>query len=189
MICLNTRKALYTLLGGVIVMAAETIKNTQEQLTDYRENKQIEEPNRGMLDNISPILYAFGWLIVSYAIASDSEGRLSMQPKTYLSFATAAGIVMSVMQMKKLMKDTDREIPIHLPLIFSGCWLILGYAAGMGRPGINRLLGLLAAGMVISSVFVMLPWQREKQVVDGPGKDLFTMAWGALTLANSIIIN
>lgn len=181
MICLNTRKALYTLFGGLIVMGANTMIHTQEQLTTYRSDN-----DKGMLNKIIHVLYAVGWLIVAYAIGSDNEGSLGMRPKTCLSFATIAGIIMSVIQMKK-MKENDTEIPMHLPLIFAGSWLILGYTVGMGRPGINRLLGLFSSALIIVNMFVTLPWQREKGVVDGPGKELSALAWVALSLANSMI--
>ena len=171
----NKKSLMSTLLGASLVIGGVVIKNTLEQL------KTPKHP----LSKVGLGLFIIGWVIVAYATGnSGSKSRNKM----FIAFSSAAGIVYSVMSMKKAMAS-GMPMPMMYPAIFAGSWLTLGYTVGMGKGGFfntSTILGLLAAGMVLLGMMVVLPWQRKNKVVDGPGMPLFVAAWGLLAAGNAL---
>lgn len=180
MITLNPRKFYYTLFGGLIVMFAVTIKNSQEQFQG--ENEQIEF----IMSKLGPLLFLAGWIFVAYAVGSDGNGTMLFNKKSILSVLSSTGVVISVMRMKSLMSN-EEVVPYYLPGLFAVSWIILGFTTGIGRSNKNKIFGLLASALVIGSMLFVLPWQRKNNVIDGPGKDMFALAWVSLAAANSMV--
>lgn len=175
---LNARPFRYTVLGAVLVITGVVLKNSLEQL----------KTPKSTLSSVGMICFVTGWAIIAYSTATATARNGT---KTVLSFATSAGIVFAVMQMKKAMSNGGK-VPMIYPAIFAGCWLLLGYTLGIGwgsgKGGWNShtTLGVLAAVMVLVSMMVLLPWQRKKGVIDGPGLPLFVGAWVLIAFANSM---
>lgn len=173
---LDARAFRYSLLGAVLVITGVVLKNTFEQL---------KIPNHILGKVVGMTSFVLGWMIIAYSTATATR----VNPiKTFLSFATAAGIVFAVMQMKKYMADGVSP-PIIYPIMFAASWLLLGYTMGMGWGGSwnsHTTMGVLAGIMVLISMMGVLPWQRKKSVIDGPGLPLFVGAWVLITFANSM---
>jgi hypothetical protein len=75
---------------------------------------------------------------------------------------------------------------MYLPLIFAVSWIVLGFGVGNHLSGMAKYWGLLASALVLTSMMHILPHQRSKSNVDGPGAYMFALAWGILILVNSM---
>jgi hypothetical protein len=92
-------------------------------------------------------------------------------------WGASLGVVVAVMAMKKFKGILPMPV---VGALFMLSWLVLGYASN------KKMMGLLASLMVILSMVVVLPKQRELCVVDGPGYALlFPFAWVVLMVANN----
>ena len=127
---------------------------------------------------IGMALFASGWALTGYSLGYEKENKLI---NFYLPCAAILG---SVMMMKKYMSQ-GKSPPMMFPLIFAGAWAFLGYNTGNHLEGDMQYGGLVAAGLVLLSMMVTLPFQRKHNIVDGPGMPFFVIAWGILILMNS----
>lgn len=166
----DMKKFQFTSAAAGMILAGVVIKNTYEQMGE-------SESPVGMY--VGPALFVGGWTFLAYALSMTQGGKLVFTDRrTQIFFACAAGIVGSVMLMKQHMKD-GKQPPVYLKVIFAACWLLLGYSMT------NNIVGLIAAGLVLVSMLVVLPWQRKEGIVDGPGMPLFTAAWALIIYASS----
>lgn len=174
MLTLNTKKFSLLSLGALLVIAGVVLKNSAEQLG---------KPNHSVAKPLGMVAFVVGWLIVAYSVAITRGGKLQWNKRTLMAFGTAFGIVYAVVQMKKYMVKGQKP-PMIFPALFAGSWLLLGYVTGNlnGTTG----LGLLAAITVLVSMMGVLPWQRKKKVIDGPGMPMFVIGWILLALSNSM---
>ena len=120
--------------------------------------------------------FLVGWVAVAYILTAKKK---NVTVKTTI-WILASLIVASAMA-KKMYKMKGKSPPAILPLIFAASWMVLGWTAG-------REIGLVAAAAIVISMLVLLPMQRKKQVVDGPGMALFTLGWTLLMYSNATYI-
>jgi hypothetical protein len=165
----DMKKFKFTSVSASLILAGVVIRNTYKQLG------QTQSP----IMYLGPALFVCGWAALAYSLSMTPGGRIVFTDKrTIIFFACAAGIVTSVMLMNKHINEA-KVPPIYLPIIFGACWLLLGYSMT------NNTIGLAAAGLVIVSMLIVLPWQRKNNVVDGPGMSLFTIALSMIVYAAS----
>lgn len=167
---INNTKFLSTLFGGMLVLGGVVSKNSSEQtpLLGQAVNKYL-----------GPVLFVLGWFIVAYSISDLHNFIPQLTMKSAQSFLAAIMIVISVLQMKNLMKK-GIEIPKYLPGLFTAGWILLGVTIG-------NVYSALATIFVLVSMLFLLPLQRHHCVVDGPGMPLFTIAWFLLAFGNGLV--
>jgi hypothetical protein len=166
---LNIELFTQTSTAAAMVIFGVVTKNTLEQLGF---------PNHVPGKMIGMGLFIIGWILTAYALSNGKDNKL-------MYYIPSALIVGTVMMMKKSMAE-GKKPPIIFPILFAGAWLMLGYYATNHLPNEWKYIGLLASGFVLLSMLITLPWQRENNIVDGPGMPLFIIAWGILVIANSL---
>ncbi len=161
-----------TILGALLVIGGVVAKNSEEQLK--------RAPTL-----FGPAMFALGWLLVAHAISRNKANKGKGAVKLATPFLASALIFGSVMAMKAAMKKkpagTKGRVPMFLPLLFVAGWLLLAFSISQ-----NRLIAFGAAALVFAAMLFFLPKQREKNVVDGPGMVLFTLAWVGIVYANVV---
>lgn len=155
-------------VGALMIISAVHLKNSYEQLG-------IGNSMLGMA------LFVIGWVIVGYSVGSGPLNEFQFSAKLIISLLCAAGIVLSVMQIKG---GAGGAI---FPIIFAGSWIVLGILSGLDKPLINKIFGLAAPAFVLLSMMLVLPWARNNNVVDNPGFSLFFMGWISLIFANAYL--
>jgi hypothetical protein len=109
-------------------------------------------------------LYVFGWLFVGYNF------QQSMPENAMIFWPAIVGIVASSI-VYSITPDTN--IQYVCLALYGISWMILGYFASNHLPGLNKWIGLLAAGFaILSSPFMSTPF----------GISGFTTAMGIMTI-------
>jgi len=166
---LNVELLSQTSLAAAMVIFGVVTKNSLEQMgmANHMPGKMI-----GMG------LFLLGWILTAYTLSKGKQNKL-------ICFALPSTLIVgSVMMMKKYMME-GKNPPMVFPLIFAASWAMLGYNASNHLSGNMRYAGLVAAGLVLLSMLMILPYQRKNNIIDGPGMPLFVIAWGILVLVNS----
>lgn len=166
------RKFYLLLVGGLIIQVAVSVKNSLEKL-------KMEDPKVGL---VAKGAFVLGWLIVAYSI-SLSGNKLPLRLKTLLAFGGAAAVVAGVFHVKsskKAGKEPNKIISMGFPV----GWVLLMFALLMGS-GKKKTLAILAVALVLGSMMFVIPYQRDRCMVDGPGYNMFVNAWWLLALANN----
>ena len=166
----DTTHLIKLVVGATAVVSGVVAKNTATQV-----KPRILSP---VLNLSGMILFTLGWVIVAYLIGEKQQD--SGKILTYLS---TGAIWFSASQMRSKM-DKKEPVPMALPILFVLGWVTLGWIADLTT---NKRLGVAAAGLVVLSMLVFLPWQRKRCIVDGPGMALFAAAWSIIILINSIV--
>lgn len=170
MVQFSDRKLLMSLIAGGLVQLGVAAKNSSEQASGLP----------GALPNLGKLLFVGGWILTAYAIAGMKRNR-----KSLLAYGGAVTVLVVVMQMKKLMAE-KKKIGAHLPLGFIAGWMMVAYSIAGTSFGRRGQLAYAAVGLVLLSMMGVLPWQRKNCAVDGPGMNMFNMAWVLLAAANSL---
>lgn len=168
-----TRKFFLMLIGGLIIQSAVVVKNSMETLkiTDER----VEMGGKGV--------FIFGWMIVVYSIAIRDSKLPLLNFSTLFAIAGAVAVVVGVFHVKeskKVGKKPDKMLAMLFPVGWVG--ICLGILCGNTK---NRMFAVLGTGLVLSSMMLVLPFQREKCLIDGPGYPFFVNAWWILAIANN----
>ena len=171
-----------TAVGAISVISGVVIKNSKDRLpADSKVYDYVSDKN---LDRLGLGLFGGGWLWTAHMLSDSDWGT-----KSLLSFGASLMILVVVMMMKNKMK-TGENVPTYLPVMFSMAWLLLGYSLGILRGGgfnkNSRNAGIFASVLVILSMLMVLPYQREHGIVDGPGMPMFAGAWGIISLVNAL---
>ena len=166
-VCLLQNKALGTMTGALLIISALHLKYSLMQIN---ESSSI----------ISPILYAFGWILVGWMTGSGMTGSFTFSIPFFMSVLCTFAIILS-----EFMRDEYNNY--IWSILYAIAWILLGIVAGYGKPLINKLFGFAAPAFVLLSTMVILPAAREQKIADSPGSTLFFMGWIALTLANSYL--
>lgn len=164
---LNNKLFIGTSIAALLVVFGVVTKNSSGQLGGSKIGNIM-----GMM------MFVLGWVLTAYMLSVNKDSKA-------LFVLGAAGIVMAAMAMKSYKKD----VPMFLPIIFSVCWLLLGFLTSNHLKGMYKYSGLIASLLVLVSMMVALPMQRKKNIVDGPGMPLFVIAWFILVVANSSLRN
>jgi hypothetical protein len=165
---LNNKLICLTSLAAALVTFGVVTKNSIEQLG---------MPNHSVGKPVGMAMFLIGWVVAAYAF---SLGK----PNKYLFAIVSAGIAASVMMMKMYM-EKKKTPPAAFPAIFALSWILLGFLSSNHLSGLYKYSGLVASALVIASMMNLLPMQRKKCVVDGPGMPMFVIAWMILIGANS----
>lgn len=91
---------------------------------------------------------------------------------------------MAVFHIKQSMK-AGKKPNLFLKMMFPLGWLAIAIAI-YRNGGALKQFGILGAIMVLLSMMVILPYQRNHKIIDGPGMNLFTLAWTVLALGNAV---
>ena len=164
----NNRLVLETSVAALLVIFGVVTKNSLEQMgsPDHPTGKPL-----GML------LFALGWIYTGYILSIN-------KPNKMVFILPSLGILVAVIMMKKYMAKKETP-PMVFPAIFAVSWLVLGAMVGSHLPGDMKYSGLIASILVLVSMMKILPYQREKHIVDGPGMPLFVIAWVIIIGLNS----
>ena len=167
-----TRKFYLLLAGGIIVQAGVAAKNSLETLkiTDDK----IAMGAKGA--------FVLGWVVIAYSIALVGN-KIPIALKTLLSVAGAAAVVVGVFHVKASKKEGKAPNKM-IAMLFPAGWVLITLAILIGNTK-NKYLAILGTALVLGSMMVVLPWQRENCLVDGPGYNLFVNAWWLLAIANN----
>ena len=165
---LNNRLVLETSVAASLVVFGVIAKNSLEQMG--MPNHPIGKP-LGMLS------FALGWVYTAYILSVN-------KPNKILFILPSMGILLSVLMMKQYMMKNETP-PMVFPAVFASSWIMLGLMAGNHLSGNMKYIGLIASFSVLLSMMKILPFQRKKNIVDGPGMPLFVMAWVILIFMNS----
>lgn len=166
------RKFYLLLVGGLIIQGSVAVKNLMENLK-INDDKIAIGAKGGFI---------LGWAVVAYSIAL-SGGRLPLNLKTLLAVAGAVAVVVGVFHVKaskKAGKNPDKMLAMLFPL----GWVLTALAIMKGSSK-NRKFAIFGTGLVLVSMMLVLPWQRERCLVDGPGYSMFVNAWWLLAIANN----
>jgi hypothetical protein len=160
----NLSVAALMIIGGVVS------KNSAEQM---------DMPDHPFLMPLSWFLFFAGWIFLAYVSGQGNNNK-------YYYYVASFGVMVSVYFMKRAMAQDDiiqddiiqGEMPnMVFPGIFVMSWLMLGYIVSAKCTGASRYSGLLVSVLIIGSMMLSLPTQRENCVVDGPGMPMFVVAW------------
>jgi hypothetical protein len=157
-----------TSIAASLVIFGVVTKNSFEQLGF---------PNHPIGKPIGMGMFIIGWIYVAYILSIN-------KPNKIMFILPSVGIVIAVMMMKSYMVKKQPP-PMIFPLIFAISWIILGLYVGNHLTGNQKYIGLIASFLVLVSMMKILPFQRTKNIVDGPGLPLFVMAWVIFIILNS----
>lgn len=167
---LNDSMILNTGLASLLIVLGVVTKNT---------SKQYWRRNSKWADYLGALLFAGGWAYMAIMLSHDRPDYL-----VWVFSICAALIFGSVFLM--MMTKTKGTMRMVYPLVFAASWLVLGYYVGDHLDGDKKYLGLVSSALVITSMLWVLPYQRKKSVVDGPGMPMFVAAWGIIIYLNSL---
>jgi hypothetical protein len=156
-----------SIAAGLVIFGVVT-KNSFEQLGF---------PNHPIGKPIGMGMFILGWIYTAYILSINKPNKL-------MFILPSMGIVIAVMMMKTYMVKKQPP-PMILPLIFAISWIILGLNVGNHLSGNQKYIGLFASLLVLISMMKMLPFQRENNIVDGPGMPVFVIAWVIFIILNS----
>ena len=165
---INNNLFIQTTIASLMVLFGVITKNSFEQM---------KIPNHPIGKPLGIMLFTLGWVYTAYILSLNKNNKL-------LFVIPSIMIFLAVMLMKQYMSKKLTP-PKILPLLFTLGWIVLGFNVGNHLKGNNKYLGLLASICVLLSMMRMLPEQRKKCIVDGPGMPLFTIAWVIIILLNS----
>ena len=162
---LNNKLLIGTSVAALLVIGGVVAKNSFEQMDG--DNKI-----GGM---VGMIMFVLGWIATAWFLSKNKKYK-------FVFILASIGVLASVMAMKMMKK---KDITVIFPIIFSLSWLVLGFMTSNHLKGVMKFSGLIASALVLVSMLLILPAQRKKCIVDGPGLVLFTVAWMILVVINS----
>lgn len=143
-------------VGAALVISGVVLKNSDEQLNDPN--------NPSAMSALGMAAFLGGWAAVAHSF------------NTAGAWAASSAIAASVLMMKKTTRSKAAMNPVY-PLAFATGWAALGYMSGP-----NPVYRVAVPALVLGSMMGVLPQQRSRCVVDGPGMPMFTTAWALLLL-------
>lgn len=181
-IVLNKEKFFLTLSAAVLSMAGSMFIKGGDQLDKFNGNSSLISTIVGI------VLMSIGWIGIAYMTGLYQNNV--MNEKSILCIVSSIiilGICITMTQLNKKYNITNpapKAIYI-LPVVFSLAWITLGYGVGMHKEQLAMWFGIGAALCIMLSM-LLLPWQRNKCLVNGPGMCLIAFAFGGLAIANSM---
>lgn len=127
-------------------------------------------------------LFVVGWILVAFELARVKNGHVAEQVVIALS---SLAILVSAAGSSMYMSEGERP-PMALPIVFGVAWLVLGVLSG--NTPLGRFAGLIGAAVIIVAMVVLMPLQRERGVVDGPGMPLFAIGWSVIAFAHALVM-
>lgn len=172
---IDARHFTSVMIGAIAVIIAVIIKNGNTQLIKHSNVELMTKDNSKM---VGTTLFVLGWALVAYTLGVKSSNPMMI----YLTSAAIVGAVMMMMNSKE-----SGQAPMMMwPVIFAVGWISLGYFSSMhSSTNFGRTMGMVAPVLVLLSMMLTLPYQRENCMVDGPGMALFALGWVALAIGNT----
>jgi hypothetical protein len=159
MVSLNDKALCHTTLAALAIVAGVVLGNTSK--TDE-------------MKMVGAAFFVGGWLYMAWSLA----GRVRGQGAKLALWLGSLGVVAGVMMHKN-------HMPMG-PMLFMAAWVLLGLTLSFAHRNKYRWMGVVAAGLVLWSMTNVIPEQRKKGVVDGPGYPMFMLAWGLIIFLNSV---
>lgn len=180
---LNNKRLWGVLISSFAILGGVTLKDS---IQEYSENPN---PNK-LLTMLGVSLFIIGWIGVAYFVSLGKEGRTVGGIKTWLGLISSLFIMLSALSVRWA-EDTFRNTSpprwvMASGTVFAMMWLLLGYSVSIGKSSGALWFGLSAAILAIFSALVVVPWQRSRNIVDGPGIILLTLAWVSFAVANAM---
>lgn len=158
-----------TSVAALLVIYGVVTKNSFEQLG---------MPDHPIGKPLGMGMFAVGWFYTAYILSLGKPNKL-------MFVLPSLAIIGSVVKMKEYMAKKETP-PTIFPLAFAASWIILGLGVGNHLTGNQKYFGLSASLLVLASMMKVLPFQRENNVVDGPGLPMFVVAWFIIVILNSM---
>lgn len=171
-VTLDQRALGLALVAGAIIQSAVSLKNSAGQYKGI--------PLHGLSGLPAKAAFALGWALLAYSIC----GRDLRSRKCILAVAGSAMVVAAVFHIKKSMAAGKAPNSL-IKMMFPIGWAIVAYSI-YHRGGALKKLGAAGAAMVLLSMMVVLPYQRKHGIIDGPGMNLFALAWVLIALGISV---
>ena len=168
---LNDRKLRLTSLAGLAIFTSVMLKNGGEQLG------MKSHPLSSM---IGPMMFTFGWALLAYSMC----GMPKQNMKCMLAYGGAIGVVVAVMSMKMFKLSAQQKKPFGMMFILG--WIATALAMSLGKSKKSKMLSAFALVNVLGSMLYILPKQRARCLVDGPGMVMFATTFASLSLANAL---
>ena len=152
--------------------------------------KQLKWPR--VTRDIGKVLSLIGWLVVAFLTGVHGKKSICYQAIFGVLTVLITGMIMEQRKVsfkekypksvQSLLKQPDLWI---LQALYVFGWFMIGRGVGMGRGRIGKTLSLVGTMFGVGSALYVLPYQRKKKVVDGPGVMLCTLTWVFLSVAYS----
>ena len=165
---LQNRLVIETSIASLLVIFGVVMKNSLEQMG---------KPNHSIGKPLGMSFFIIGWVYTAYILSKNKPNKL-------VFILPSMGVLLSVMMMKRYMSKGSKP-PMVFPAVFALSWIVLGAMVGNHLPGNMKYSGLIASLLVLVSMMKLLPFQRENEIVDGPGMPLFVIAWVIIIFLNS----
>lgn len=165
---IDAKLLIQTSIAACLVIFGVVTKNSFEQLGS---------PNHPIGKPVGMGMFIMGWVYTAYILSIGKPNKL-------IFILPSVAIVVAVMMMKQYMVK-KKPPPIFLPVTFAISWIALGLNVGNHLPGNQKYIGLFASLLVLLSMMKILPYQRDKDIVDGPGQPMFVIAWVIIIILNS----
>lgn len=186
---LNVERLTWSAIAAGVVIVGVIVKNALDQ-AGWNEN--------GVATYAGAPIFVVGWILVAIALSRDKAGRPGAQAGVWVaSLVILVSAMVSSMYMSSVYnKDrggsgsssANPHPPLVWPILFGLAWLALGWLAG-GDSVTASAVGLLGGACVIASMIFLLPLQRRRCVVDGPGMPLFVLGWTFVVFAHSVVVS
>lgn len=172
-IAIDNQALTLSLLAGTIIQTAVSLKNSGEQYSKI--------PLKSLSGLPAKIMFAMGWLIFAHSICKESPFS---SLKCAAAYGGAIAVILAVFHIKQSMKAGKKPNTL-LKMLFPLGWLAIAIAI-YRNGGALKHFGFVGAAMVLLSMMVVLPYQRNHNIIDGPGMNLFALAWIVLALGNAV---
>lgn len=172
-LCMNQELFLKTLTASLFIMVSGMIEYGGEEINAGYAAKSL-----------GTILFILGWLGILY-LTGYKNGNFLMFPVITASIIIISMLVIAWSRNKYGWENTPKWCTMFY-VTFAIGWVAFAYAISIGKPNIVLWFSLLASGMTIFSTMVLLPYQRPRCIVDGPGISLFVLTWVFVSIVNSI---
>lgn len=128
------------------------------------------------LQYTSIAMFVIGWLL------------LIRYTGKYSRFSQIASILILLSSLILYnVKQDKKSISILGKVLFAVGWILLGFFVSAERDPTSLAFGLVSAIVMIITTLLVLPFQRQLKMVDGPGIMMQTLAWVLLAMSHSYI--
>lgn len=192
-VTLDKKLLMKSALSAISIMLGVSVKNGYGHL----HKNDPDSVSDGVLTAskiVGGALFVIGWGFMASSVLKANEDT---------NLLNKVGIVLSVLMILGGVAILKFGLSggiwdVLMPILFVSGWIMLGITGGMGS-NTSWALTIPAALLVITSMTMVIPLQRGKaifnkswtnptnQIVDGPGYPMFALAWGLISLSNSLI--
>jgi len=143
--------------------------------------------NVGVNRPVSIAMFTAGWIL----IIKSFNNKKDRDPQTNNIMSFSAVTVWASAIMLRMMLDAGvKGLPMVAGgVVFMGAWLTIGEKVNsrMTPESLNKLYGFIVPVLVFASMASINMFERPNGIASGPGVFMFSSAWYALSLMNSLL--